>query len=99
MSTPTTDTRTRHVGSVVQWYAFAGLCVAAAVAAAQLLQGFVDATPLFFAAVMLGTWFGGRGPGLFAVLLATLAFDFFFASPLYKFSLGVYITPRFAVFV
>jgi PAS domain S-box-containing protein len=99
MSTSTSGTPARGIGSAVQWYALSALCVAAAVAVAQLLQGSMDATPLFFAAVMLGTWFGGRGPGLFAVLLATLAFDFFFAAPLYKFSLGIYITPRFAVFV
>src|SRR3712207_1584403 len=99
MSTPTTDTRTRNVGPVAQWYAFAGLCVAAAVAVALLLQGSMDATPLFFAAVMVATWFGGRGAGLFAVLLATLAFDYFFSPPFYSFSLGIYITPRFGVFV
>src|SRR3712207_9411889 len=99
MSTPTTDTRTRNVGPVAQWYAFAGLCVAAAVAVALLLQGSMDATPLFFAAVMVATWFGGRGAGLFAVLLATLAFDYFFCPAFFSFSLGVYIHPRLGVFV
>lgn len=39
---------------------------------------------LFFAAVMISTWYGGRGPGLLAIALATLVSDYFFLSPLYS---------------
>jgi PAS domain S-box-containing protein len=80
-------------------YGLTVLLIAVAIAIAQLLQGFVDATPLFFAAVMASTWFGGRGPGLLAVLLAAAAFDYFFVPPLHTVTLGLNMIPRVAVFV
>lgn len=39
---------------------------------------------LFFAAVMAAAWFGGAGPGLFSVLLSTLAVDYFFVPPFHS---------------
>lgn len=39
---------------------------------------------LFFAAVMVSTWYGGKGPGLLAIALAALTSDYFFLSPLYS---------------
>jgi two-component system cell cycle sensor histidine kinase/response regulator CckA len=38
---------------------------------------------LFYAAVMVSTWYGGRGPGLLAIALSALAGDFFLIAPLY----------------
>jgi PAS domain S-box-containing protein len=93
------DTSARLAASAVWKYGTAVLCVAAAVAIAKLLQGFMDVIPLFYAAVIVSTWFAGRGPGLLAVLLATLSVDYFFVPPLYTFTFGIYIIPRLAVFL
>jgi K+-sensing histidine kinase KdpD len=35
-------------------------------------------TSCFFLAVMVSSLYGGKGPGLFAVSLSSLAFDYFF---------------------
>ncbi|MBO3461591.1 ATP-binding protein [Aetokthonos hydrillicola Thurmond2011] len=40
--------------------------------------------PLFLAAVMISSWYGGAGPGLLATALATLACDYFLLSPSYS---------------
>jgi K+-sensing histidine kinase KdpD len=54
---------------------------------------------LFFAAVMAGAWMGGIGPGLFAVLISTLAVDYFFVRPLYSFRISATDGVYFAAFV
>src|SRR5580765_7486598 len=46
-----------------------------------LAQRALDATPLLLAAIGVTAWFGGMGPGLVAVVLATLAFDYYFIPP------------------
>ena len=65
-----------------------GYAVAAASVAIALLlrehalaQRALDATPLLLASIGIAAWFGGVGPGLVAVLLATLAFDYYFIPP------------------
>jgi two-component system, LuxR family, sensor kinase FixL len=45
-----------------------------------LLQPIVDSFALFFAAVAFTSFFGGIGPGLVSVALATLAIDYYFVS-------------------
>ncbi len=42
---------------------------------------------LFSVAVLIATWYGGLGPGLFAVVATTLAALFFFTEPAYTFHL------------
>jgi K+-sensing histidine kinase KdpD len=54
---------------------------------------------LFFAAVMAGGWFGGMGPGLFAVFLSTLAADYFFLLPYHSFAVNATDSAYFAAFV
>jgi K+-sensing histidine kinase KdpD len=54
---------------------------------------------LFFAAVMAGGWFGGMGPGLFAVFLSTLAADYFFLPPYHSFAVNATDSAYFAAFV
>jgi PAS domain S-box-containing protein len=39
---------------------------------------------LFFAAVLVSAWYGGRGPGLLAIALAALISGYFFLSPTYS---------------
>ena len=40
---------------------------------------------LFLAAVVLTAWFAGPGPGLAAIVLATLAVEYFWTEPIYSF--------------
>ena len=62
-------------------YGLAIVAVTSALLVTQSLQPTVFPTPLFFAAIVISTWFGGTGPGLFAVLLATVVLDYYFVSP------------------
>ncbi|MGF1478996.1 MAG: ATP-binding protein [Cyanophyceae cyanobacterium] len=67
-------------------YGVAILSVASALLLTKLLLPFIAPTVslLFFAAVMLSTWYGGLGPGLLATVLAVLASDYFLIPPLYS---------------
>jgi len=82
-------------------YGIALSLVAAALVLTLLLQHLFLHPFLFFffAAVMAGAWFGGTAPGLFAVLLSTLAVDYFFVPPYYSFSVNGTEEAYFAGFV
>jgi transcriptional regulator with PAS, ATPase and Fis domain len=54
---------------------------------------------LFLCAVMLSAWFGGLGPGLLGAALSTLAFDYFFLSPINSFAAKPEELPRLIVFM
>ena len=54
---------------------------------------------LFFAAVMASAWFGGTIPGLLAVILSTLAIDYFFVPPFHSFAVNPTDEAYFAAFV
>ena len=54
---------------------------------------------LFFPAVMGAAWFGGPAPGLFAVLLSTMAVDYFLVPPFYSFAINATDIAYFAAFV
>lgn len=69
-------------------YCLAVVTVAAALLITRWLEPYTDITPLFYAAIVVSAWFGGRGPGLLAVVLSGLAIDFFFVPPLYTLGLG-----------
>jgi PAS domain S-box-containing protein len=58
-------------------YGLPVLAVAISLAGTFLLQPYVFRIPLFFLSIMISTWIGGIGPGLFAVLLSTLAINLF----------------------
>ncbi|HSD46196.1 MAG TPA: ATP-binding protein [Pyrinomonadaceae bacterium] len=64
-------------------YGLAVLTVAVALIITRSLQQYTDVTPLFYAAIVISAWFGGRGPGLLAVVLATVSLDYYFLPPLY----------------
>jgi len=46
-------------------------------------------TSCFFLAVMVSSLYGVRGPGLFAIALSSLAFDYFFLLPVFHLSLDL----------
>ena len=53
----------------------------------------MDTIPLFYAAVIVSSWYGGRSSGLLSVLLATLAVDYYFVPPAHRFTLSVATMP------
>ena len=61
-------------------YLLAVVAVAAALLITQSLQPTVFPTPLFFTAIVMSTWYGGTGPGLFATVLATGVLQYFFVA-------------------
>ena len=80
-------------------YGLAILTVASALVITQSLKPTVFPTPLFFAAIVISTWFGGTGPGLTAIVLATLVLDFYFVSPVRGFMIRTADLPYMAQFI
>ena len=82
-------------------YGIALVCVVAALSSSLLLQRLFPYPFLFlfFAAVMASAWLGGTAPGLFAVLLSTLAVDYFFVPPFRSFAINATDTAYFVAFV
>ncbi len=76
----TADIVRNRVVLVVLKYGIAAISVTLALLITQSLQPTVFPTPLFFAAIVVSTWFGGIGPGIFAVIFATLLLDYYFVS-------------------
>ena len=104
---PLSATPERHRWSSVRMltaslrYGIALACVAAALSSSLLLQRLFPYPFLFlfFAAVMASAWFGGTAPGLFAVLLSTVAVDYFFVPPFHSFAINATDTAYFVAFV
>ena len=69
-------------------YGLAVATVGAALVITRSLEKYTDITPLFYAAIVVSAWFGGMGPGLLAVVLATVSIDYYFVPPLYTLRLG-----------
>jgi two-component system, LuxR family, sensor kinase FixL len=69
------------------------LSVAVAVLLTSLLEHLGDTIPLFYAAVIVSSWYGGRWSGLLSVLLATLAVDYYFVPPSHRFTLSIATIP------
>jgi PAS domain S-box-containing protein len=79
--------------SQLKHYSVAVLAVLVALLLTQLLRlqwNSLPFYPLFLAAVMISSWYGGIKPGLLATALATLACDYFFTSPLYVLAISWY---------
>lgn len=89
----------RQVKSGPYGYGLAILAVAIALFVTQSLKPTVFPTPLFFAAIVISTWYGGTGPGIVAIVFATLVLDFFFVSPVRGFSIRAADLPYMAQFV
>ena len=89
----------RRLGTGLFAYGIPILTVASALLVTESLKPTVFPTPLFFAAIVISTWYGGTGPGVVAVVLATLVLDFFFVSPARGFTLRAADLPYMAQFV
>src|SRR5450631_1308652 len=84
-----------------QRFATAFACVAAALSLSLALQRMFPYPFLFlfFAAVMASAWIGGTGPGIFAVILSTLAVDYFFVPPLHSLAINATDITYFMAFI
>jgi K+-sensing histidine kinase KdpD len=90
-----------QAGTVIRRNAIALVCVGTALVSTLLLQRLFPYPFLFlfFAAVMASAWFGGAAPGLFAVLLSTLAVDYFFVPPFHSFVINATDSAYFIAFI
>jgi PAS domain S-box-containing protein len=81
-------------------YGIAVLSVAAAVIIGQAPALHLQTAPvsLFLCAVMFSAWFGGIRPGLLAILLSVLAFDYYVLPPIYSLALKPQEITRLVIF-
>jgi signal transduction histidine kinase len=86
--------------SAIVSYGVAAVSVAAAVIVARALEIRLVSAPvsLLLCAIMFSAWFGGVGPGLFAVTLSHLAFDYYFVMPVDSLAVDVKEVPRVVLF-
>src|SRR5438132_3087660 len=80
------DPSARRASREIPGYLLSVLSVSVATGVTLLLGDYTFRTPFFFVAILVSTWFGGAGPGLFAVLLSTLSVNFFILEPKFAFS-------------
>jgi PAS domain S-box-containing protein len=85
---------------MISSYGVAVLSVGATLIVAGGLDLYLHDAPvsLFICAVMFSAWFGGFGPGLLAVVLSILAFDYYFVRPTYSWTPEIAEIPRLVVF-
>jgi len=85
---------------VIASYGVAVLSFAFALLIARLLDIHLVSAPvsLFLCAIMFSGWFGGTGPALLAASLSLLAFDYYFATPLFSLAMETRELPRFIIF-
>jgi signal transduction histidine kinase len=85
---------------VLSGYVVAALSVGVAAFITLKLGSVIKHTAtLFFCSVMLSSWYGGFGPGVFAALLSVVALDYYFIPPLYALGISLEEAPDVIVFV
>ena len=86
--------------SAIWAYGVAILLVTAAVIISRWPALHLETAPasLFLCVVMISAWLGGFGPGLLAIVLSCLAFNYYFLPPLYSFAVDSENIPRFVIF-
>jgi K+-sensing histidine kinase KdpD len=96
----TKSDRIRKLTRMLSSYVVAALSVGAAVVIILNLGALIrHSTTLFFCSVMLSSWYGGLGPGIFAALLSMVALDYYFIPPLYALGISLEEAPDMIVFV
>ena len=87
---------------LIQRYGLAIVSVALALGSALPLERYdfrgVE-FPLFLFAIALTVWYAGPGPGILAVVLSSLCFNFYFTEPLHSFYVSRSEIPYYIVFV
>ncbi len=96
------NTHPQKLRSAIWGYGLAISSVAIALIAGLLLashnfQGVEF--PLFLFAIAITVWREGTGPGVFALVLSSLVFNFFFSSPVYSLYIAPADLPYYAVFI
>jgi K+-sensing histidine kinase KdpD len=86
----------------VQRYGLALVSVAGALAIGRFLfsqkvEGIEF--PVFLIAIALTVWYAGVGPAIVAILLSTLAFDYYFTRPYHSFLVSRADLPYYLVFI
>ena len=87
--------------SMIVSYLVAAVAVTIALMIGLFLDRHLVAAPvsLFLCAIMFSGWFGGLGPGLLAVALSLLVFDYYFVTPLHSLAMEIKEVPRFLIYV
>ena len=95
------DPSAKWFGPAIARYGAAILLVVAALLICRLVPRVfsINTQPLFLAAVILSTWFGGLWPGLLTVALSSMIIEWFNLPPNFAFGLTVEDMPRYTEFI
>jgi signal transduction histidine kinase len=88
--------------SALQGYGLAFLAVSIALGAGLVADRFsISAVgfPLFLFAIALTVWYAGSGPGILALVLSSLAFDYYLTEPVHTFYITRSEFPYYIIFV
>ena len=91
-----------NIPQVVQQYGLAVLSVAIALGISLFLSShnIKDVEfPVFLIAIALTVWYAGAGPAILALILASLAFNYYFTEPRHTFYVDGSDIPYYAVFI
>jgi PAS domain S-box-containing protein len=91
-----------RIPSAVQRYGLAILSVAIALGLSRFLFNYkVEGVefPVFLIAITVTVWYAGVGPAILALVLASLAFNYYFTEPRYTFYVSRADLPYYAVFI
>jgi len=96
------DLESQRIRPPVLRYGFSVVSVAIGLGLALTFQyyQFRDVeVPVLALSIALTTWYAGVGPAALAIVLSTAGFDYFFAEPIYSFSVSSKDLPYFFVFL
>lgn len=88
--------------SAIQGYILAIVSVSAALSTALLLDHYnfrSVADPLFLFAIAISVWYAGPGPAILALVLSTLADDYYFVPPIYTILITRDDVPHLIIFI
>jgi K+-sensing histidine kinase KdpD len=96
------DLESQRIRSPVLRYGFSVVSVAIGLGLALTFQyyQFRDVeVPVLALSIALTTWYAGVGPAALAIVLSTAGFDYFFAEPIYSFSVSSKDLPYFLAII
>jgi PAS domain S-box-containing protein len=91
-----------NIPSILQRYGLAVLSVAIALGLGVFLTSYkIERVefPVFLLAVAVTVWYAGTGPGILALLLSAVAFDYFFTEPRYSLYIAAADVPYYLAFI